>query len=241
MKILPVKTRIFKEKENLTDFILEHIPHLSEGSVLAVTSKIVSLAEGRVEKKISEENKIRLIKQESELAFRTKYVWLTIRDNLIMSDAGIDESNADSKLILLPKNSFKSASLIREELKNKFRLKRLGVLITDSRLFPMRNGTVGVALSYAGFKGIKEYVGKKDLFGRPFKFQRVDIADSLATSAVLTMGEGNESIPLAVIEDAPITFTDKVNPRELQISIKEDVYQPLFEKIHTLKWKKRRD
>ena len=33
-----------------------------------------------------------------------------------MASAGIDESNADGKMILLPKDSFKSAEFIRKEL-----------------------------------------------------------------------------------------------------------------------------
>ena len=85
-----------------------------------------------------------------------------------MANAGIDESNAMGKIILLPKNSFKSAEIIRKKLQNKFGVKNLGILITDSRLFPLRAGIVGVALGYAGFKGIKNYIGKKDIFGRIF-------------------------------------------------------------------------
>ena len=31
-----------------------------------------------------------------------------------MASAGVDESNADNKLLLLPKDSFKTASLLRK-------------------------------------------------------------------------------------------------------------------------------
>lgn len=234
MLIHPIKTRIFRENENLIDFVVEHIPSLKERSVLVITSKIVSLYEGRTDKDTSIENKIRLIKKESELALLTKYVWLTIRQNLIMPNAGIDESNADGKLILLPEDSFKSALKIQKALKKKYRVKNLGIILSDSRLLPMRNGTVGVTLGYAGIKGKKDYRGKKDLFGRKFKFSQTDIADSLASSAVFVMGEGSESIPLAVIEDAPVVFVKKVNRKELMIDIKKDIYLPLFEKMGRL-------
>lgn len=237
MLIKPIKTRIFLENENIIDFIVEHVPSIKEKSVLAITSKIVSLNEGRTDTDVSKENKIRLIKKESELAFETQQVWLTVRQNLIMPNAGIDESNANGKLILLPKDSFKRATTIQKALKKKYRIKNLGVLITDSRLLPMRNGTVGVALGYAGFKGKKDYRGKKDLFGRKFKLSQTDVADSLASSAVLLMGEGDESTPLALMENAPVLFVKKVDRKELTIDIKKDVYQPLFEKIHKLKWK----
>ena len=47
MNVQAVKTPIFREREDILDFIRKHIPKLKNGSVLAVTSKIVALAEGR--------------------------------------------------------------------------------------------------------------------------------------------------------------------------------------------------
>ena len=235
MKITPIKTRIFREDENLLKFILKYIKRIPENSVLVVTSKIVALSEGRVaEFKNTKEKirqKIRLIKKESDFALKTKYVWLTIKDGMVMANAGVDESNADGKIILLPKDSFQSADLIRKKLKKIFKLKKLGVLITDSRVFPLRAGTVGVALGYAGFKGVRDYRDTPDIFGRILKMSRTDVADSLATSAVLSMGEGKEQQPLALISDAPALFVDKIDKKELLIDPKEDLYLPIFRSI----------
>ena len=50
MRIRPIKARVFKESENIVDFIIANIPKFKNGSILAVTSKIVALAEGRVVK-----------------------------------------------------------------------------------------------------------------------------------------------------------------------------------------------
>ncbi|MBI4121782.1 MAG: coenzyme F420-0:L-glutamate ligase, partial [Parcubacteria group bacterium] len=175
--------------------------------------------------------KEKLIRAESDLAVPTKYVWLTVKDNMVMASAGIDESNASGKLILLPKDSFKTAGLLRKQLRQHYGVKQLGVLITDSSTIPLRASVIGVALGYAGFRGVKDYRGKPDIFGRKFVFSRTDVADSLATAAVLTMGEGNEQQPLAIIEQAPIKFCDKVNRKELHIDIKEDMYGPLFLKL----------
>ncbi|KKR42869.1 hypothetical protein A2356_00305 [Candidatus Nomurabacteria bacterium RIFOXYB1_FULL_39_16] len=235
MKITPIKTRIFREDENLLEFILQNVKRIPESSILVVTSKIVALSEGRVaEFKNTKEKirqKIRLIKKESDFALKTKYVWLTIKDGMVMANAGVDESNADGKIILLPKDSFQSADLIRKKLKKIFKLKKLGVLITDSRVFPLRAGTVGVALGYAGFKGVRDYRDTPDIFGRILKMSRTDVADSLATSAVLSMGEGKEQQPLALISDAPALFVDKIDKKELLIDPKEDLYLPIFRSI----------
>ena len=232
MQIKAIKTRIFREHEDLLSFILEYVKEIKENSVLVVTSKIVALSEGRVIEYKSKKQKDSLIKKESDFAIKTKIAWLTIKDGMVLANAGIDESNAQSRLILLPKDSFKSAEILRKKLMQKFRLKKFGVLITDSRLLPLRAGAVGVALGYSGFEGIRNYVGKKDIFGRILKMSKTDVADSLATSTVLCMGEGKEQQPLSIITNAPIIFNNKkVNKKELTIDLKKDIYAPLFNKI----------
>lgn len=228
MNVRPIKTRIFKEDEDLVAFITAHIKHLKEGSVLVVTSKIAALAEGRTVRVKGKKEKERVIRAESEWAISTKYVLLTMKDGMLIANAGVDESNADGKLILLPRDSFKIANMLRKELRAHYHVKKLGIVITDSRIIPLRAGVVGVALGYAGFKGVRDYRGQPDIFGRPLVFTQTDIADSLATAAVLTMGEGKERQPLAVIETAPVEFCERIDPQELRIALKDDMYGPLF-------------
>jgi len=231
MKIKAIKTRVFKPKENLFLFVEKYLPKISEKSILIITSKIVALAEGRLVKYIDEKSKAKIIKAESEFTLKTKYVFLTIKDGIVMANAGVDESNADGNIILLPNDSFKAAAQIRKYFCHKYKFKNFGVIITDSRCLPLRAGITGVALGYAGFKGLKNYQGKPDIFKRPFKYSRVDVADSLATAAVLEMGEGDERKPLAIINEAPVEYTNRTNKNELKIDIKEDIYGPLFRKI----------
>lgn len=228
MRVLPVHTRVFKEEENLEAFIVEHIPVIPDGSVIAVTSKIVALAEGRTG---DPEDREQIIVNESEFVLRTKHTWLTIKNGTIMASAGVDESNADGKLILLPKDSFAAAEDVRAKLMKRFGLTQLGVLITDSRLLPLRAGIVGVALGYAGFKGVRDYRGTPDIFGRELKLSRTDIADGLATAAVLEMGEGAEQQPLCLITEAPVEFVEAIDRTELHIDIEDDVYKPLFDTL----------
>lgn len=231
MQVRPIKTRIFKEREDLAHFIKKHIRVLKNGSVLVVTSKIVALHEGRTAQPANEKEHVALIKKESESATQTKFVWLTLKDGMMMANAGIDESNGDGKLVLLPKDSFKAASVLRKALMKEYGLTKLGIVITDSRVLPMRAGTLGIALGYAGFSGLTDYRSKKDLFGRPFIFAKANIADGLAAAAVLAMGEGDECIPLAVIEGAPVVFQDTVKKDELLIPLKDDIYLPFFSRF----------
>ena len=164
---------------------------------------------------------------------RTKYVWATLKDGALVASAGIDESNGNGKLILLPKNSMLAAQRLRKELAQKCNLRDLGVLITDSRIAPLRAGVLGIALGYAGFKGLRDYRGTKDIFGRQLKYTQTNIADSLATAATLVMGEGQERHPLAIITEAPVEFAENTKKHELRIDIKDDMYGPLFKSFPT--------
>jgi|SRR3989344_4623561 len=238
MEIKTIKTGIFSPNEDLLSFIFKYIKNLPDKSVLVVTSKIVALAEGRIEEKKGERQKTNLIRKESDFAVKTKVVWMTIKDGMVLASAGIDESNADGKLILLPKNSFKTAELLRKKIMAKFRLKNLGIIITDSRLMPLRTGSLGIALGFSGFKAVRNYVGKKDIFGRVLKISKANVVDSLATSAVVCMGEGNERMPIAVISGAPVAFSNKVKPADIIVNAKDDIYAPLFKSLH-LKSKKK--
>ncbi len=231
MNIKPITTKVFAENEDLFAFVTRFIKRAPERSVIVITSKIVALSEGRTAKLGTEKEKEALIRSESEFALETEYVWLTIKDGMLVANAGVDESNADGKIVLLPKDSYKAASEMRKKLMKHYGVKELGVLITDSRLLPLRAGVVGVALGYAGFKGIRDYRGTPDIFGRKLTMTRTDVADALATTAVLPMGEGKECRPLAIITGAEIEFTDRVNKKELLIPIEEDVYGPMFRKI----------
>jgi coenzyme F420-0:L-glutamate ligase len=231
MKVKVIKTAIFQPRANLFQFISSYIRCLSEGDVLVITSKIVALAEGRVQPISNKAGKEKIIRAESEFALRTKLVFLTIKDGMVMASAGVDESNGNGYIILLPRDSFKTARLVRNYFKKKFQLKKLGVIITDSRTAPLRAGITGVALGYAGFRGLKDYRGTPDIFGRHFHFSRVDVADSLATAAVLCMGEGLERQPLALISGAPLEYMERVMKNELFIDIREDMYGPLFHRF----------
>ena len=228
MQIKAFKTRTFHETEALLPFILQYIKKLPEKSVLVITSKIFALSEGRV---ADLKEKDSLIKQESDYRLRSQKVWLTVKDGMMVANAGIDESNANGRIILLPEDSFKSAQIIRQAFKKRFKIKNLGVIISDSELLPMRMGVIGVAIGYAGFKGVKNYIGKKDIFGRKFKYAKTNVADSLATAATLCMGEGNERRPIALITNVPVEFSNKINKKEMKINSKSDIFYPLLKNL----------
>ncbi|HUC20856.1 MAG TPA: coenzyme F420-0:L-glutamate ligase, partial [Candidatus Polarisedimenticolaceae bacterium] len=194
---------------------------LGERSIVAITSKVVSLCEGRVVS-IEGTDKQRLIQQESDYylpAETSKYqLHLAIVRSTMAPEAGIDESNGNGNYVLWPADPQASANQVRRYLAERFELKEVGVVITDSTCTPLRLGTTGVALAHSGFAAIHSYVGKPDLFGRPFGVSQSNIAGGLAAAAVLVMGEGAERTPLVIIEEASnITFQPRdPNPEELK-------------------------
>ena len=231
MRVEAIHTGVFSQGENLIDFIIKNATDkLKEKSVLAITSKVVSLAENRT---VGKEgiNKKELIQQESEyyLGEIGYGCHLTIKHGLLVPSAGIDESNSvDNKYILYPKDPFSSAEKICREIKQKFSLNDFAVIITDSRTFPLRKGVIGVAIAYSGFKAVRSLIGKEDLFGRPLRMTTINLVDALAASAVLLMGEGAEQCPLVAIHEIPLEFTNKAEAAELNIPIEEDLYKPLY-------------
>jgi len=239
-KILPNEQTIFELLDN-------YLPRLQEKSIVAVTSKIVALCEGRVIKASSIAKK-ELINQEADYYLppnTNQYGYnFTINQHTLTSMAGIDESNGGDFYILWPKDSQKTANQIRRHLKNKLNLKNVGVIITDSTCVPMRWGTVGNALGYSGFKALNNYVGKPDLFGRPFKVSQAGVAIGLAASAVLAMGEGTEQTPIAVINDVPFVQFNGRNPSQKELELfylknkEEDLFAPFLNAVQWHKGKK---
>ncbi len=246
MVIKAIKTRKFlPPKDDLWD-LLSSIKSLEENSVVAITSKVVSIGEGRCIPSVDMEDRDQLAIKQADKYIPREFspngqILTTIKNNMLVASSGIDESNAGDFLVFWPKDPQKSAKEIWEFLKEKFKIKNLGIIITDSRLVPLRRGVIGLAIAFFGFKPLKDYRGKKDLFGREFKMETTNIPDSLATAAVLEMGEGAESKPIAVISEiSDIEFIQgeylpETKDDTFDIPEKEDMFYPFFSKV---KWKK---
>lgn len=246
MKVASIKTeKITPRTQTIFKVLDKYLTDLSENSVLAVTSKIIAICEGRAIK-IGEANKKDLIYQEAELVFppeMNKYdISITIKDGILIPTAGIDESNGNGYYILWPKDPQKSANEIRAYLGQRFGVKNLGVIITDSKTTPLRWGTTGITIAHSGFAALNDYIGQPDIFGHRLRVTKASVMDGLAGAAVLVMGEGQEQTPIAKIEEVPfVHFQDRDPSGEeleaLHINLKDDLYAPL---LTSVKWDKGR-
>ncbi len=106
MKIKAIKTRKFlPPKDNLWD-LLSKIKSLKENSVVAVTSKVVSISEGRCIPLA------KITKDELAILESDKYIprelspngWVlhTLKNNMLIASSGVDESNGADYFILWP-------------------------------------------------------------------------------------------------------------------------------------------
>ncbi len=217
----------------------KYLPTLTERSIVAVTSKIVSICEGRVVP-IDSAHKGELIRQEADrylLPEESKYhITLTIKDRSLIPSAGIDESNSNGHYVLWPANSQQSANLIRAHLRVRDGIKELGLIITDSTTSPLRHGVTGVSIAHSGFEAVKSRIGHPDIYGYPLRVTKVDVANGLAAAAVLLMGEADEQTPLAVLENVPFVLFQDADPTAeelatLKIKIEDDLYGPLLTSV----------
>jgi F420-0:gamma-glutamyl ligase len=131
---------------------------------------------------------------------------LTLKDGILTTNAGIDSKNAPvGSAILWPENIVGWVKSFRDEVGRRTDT-RIGVLVVDSGLIPLRIGTIGLALAVAGFRPIRECRGEKDLYRKSLVITRHAIADDLASAAHLLMGEVAEKTPVVLIKGAPLDF-----------------------------------
>ncbi|MEL6152217.1 MAG: coenzyme F420-0:L-glutamate ligase, partial [Chloroflexota bacterium] len=65
-----------------------------------------------------------------------------------------------------------------------------------------------VALATAGFFPTQDERGKEDLFGNPMAVTVRGMADTIAASAQMVMGERAEATPFALVRNADVELTD---------------------------------
>ena len=168
-----------------------------DGDVLAVTSKIVSKAEGRL---VPGSERGRWIESETVrvVARRGELVIAETSHGFVCANAGVDESNLDAGIIaLLPENPDASAEQLREALRQRLGV-HLGVVITDTFGRPWRNGLVNIAIGSAGLPSLVDLRGTSDHNGRPLEMTLVAFADELAAASGLVMPKAGR-IPAALI------------------------------------------
>jgi coenzyme F420-0:L-glutamate ligase / coenzyme F420-1:gamma-L-glutamate ligase len=242
MEILPIKIPKKDEGFDLFRTIVDSKFQFLADDILVISSKFVSMSE----RSLIDLKNVKVSKRARALASKFKmderiaqvtlqesdYVvsgipgfLLTINDGMIAPNAGIDKSNCpQGKIVLYPKDSFKTANELRKKFLKKYGIK-IGIVISDSRLMPTRIGCTGIAIGVSGFDPVDDERGKTDLYGKKLKVTFKATADCLATIGVFMMGESNESIPLVVIRGANVRETKRsLSMKDMTVNPKIDIY-----------------
>ncbi len=126
---------------------------------------------------------------------------ITLVDDHICTDAGIDLSNTPEGFVSLPpENPMKSAEKIRESIKEisgKDIAEDIAVLISDTEVF--LGGSIELCKGYAGICPVTRKFASLDIYGRP-KWGGVEaLAHEICCAASLVMGQAGEGVPVAVV------------------------------------------
>ena len=257
MELFALKLPLIKEGDPLLDIIISVLEDqgksLKEGDIVVIAEKVVATSQGRVVnlsdvKNISSEAKslskkfdmderyVELILKESSMILGgMRHVILAKVNDFLIANAGIDQSNAGpNNVVLLPSNLKNIVWEYRESLKKRYNLEKIGLIIADSRVQPLRKGTIGIAIATAGFEPIENLIGHPDLFNRPMEITMRAIADDLASAAQFLLSEADQRTPVVIIRDSNVEFTEEpiFTP---EMPPEECLYMNIFSKYLTEK------
>ncbi|MEM2907835.1 MAG: coenzyme F420-0:L-glutamate ligase [Candidatus Hadarchaeales archaeon] len=234
---------LIKPGDDLVSMILkasEQVGGLRDGDIVVVASSALATAQGRLIElaRVRPSQRAKLLARRSglepefvELVLReanevlgvAKYALLTLKEGMLCVNAGVDHSNAPpGQVVLMPSKPNRAAEEIMRELRQRSGA-RVGVIIADSQVQPLRLGTIGKAIGVAGMEPVIDCRGQLDLFGRRLRITFRAIADQIASAAQVVMGEGAERVPVVVVRDAGVEIVDKPKSSP-KISPKRCVY-----------------
>ena len=203
---------------------------LADGDVLAVTSKVVAKAEGRLvalpadpagrERALREAVAAETVRV---VARRGRLVIAETRQGLVGANALVDASNAGGDaLVLLPRDPDASAARLRAAVEA-LDGHDVAVVVTDTLGRPWRLGQTDVAVGLAGMGALEDWRGRPDGDGRLLEVTEVAVADEVAAAADLVKGKASR-VPAALLRGVPRPKGDG-SARDLVRSPADDLFR----------------
>lgn len=199
----------FRPGDDLVAAICEAAPWIADGDILAVTSKAVSKAEGRLVPTGTDEEE-RAVTRRTVIDSQTAAVVAERRgvrivrthQGLTMAAAGVDASNVNAdEIALLPRDSDASARAIRDGVR-RILGKDVAVVITDTTGRPWRGGLVDVAIGSAQIAPLRDLRGSVDTHGHPLAVTAIAQVDEIASASELVRGKLGR-VAAAVVRGIP--------------------------------------
>jgi dehydro coenzyme F420 reductase / coenzyme F420-0:L-glutamate ligase / coenzyme F420-1:gamma-L-glutamate ligase len=182
---------------------------LADGDVLAVTSKVVAKAEGRLVPLPADPAERERVHREAVaaetvrvVARRDRLVIAETRQGLVGANALVDASNSGGDaLVLLPRDPDAAAARLRAAVEA-LDGHEVAVVITDTLGRPWRLGQTDVAVGLAGMGALEDWRGRPDADGRLLEVTEVAVADEVAAAADLVKGKASR-VPAALLRGVP--------------------------------------
>ncbi len=244
MELYPLESTLVKPGDSLSLRLQEALAMSKvrprNRDIIAVASKVIATSEGRVrqlsrvkptrqavrlgEKYSLPSEFVQLVLEEADEVYGgVQGALLTLKDGQAAANAGADRKNAPpNSAVLWPLDPKASAVRLRRGVKRNTGL-NVGVVIVDSRVTPLRLGTIGLSLASVGFMPVKDFRGKPDLYGRKASITFQALGDGIAAAAQLLMGEARESVPFVLVREAPVEFAGRGGRME-KMRLKDCLY-----------------
>jgi coenzyme F420-0:L-glutamate ligase len=256
LQLYPLRSRLVLSGDSIIERLIEALAAaklgVKNGDIIAIASKVVSLSErnvvplAKVKPTISARRLSRrfglppefaqVVLDEAEAVYGgVRGVLLTLKNGDAVANSGVDRKNAPGESVIpWPVKPQRSAETIRRIVNQKFG-KKVGVVIVDSRVTPLRLGTVGLAIACSGFQPVSDARGTRDLYGREVVMTLQSLADGIAGAAHLLMGETRETIPFVLIRGAPVRLAAGKRAGVMTLPVKDCLFMsqmpsPLLEK-----------
>lgn len=191
---------------------------LERGDILVIAETIISKAEGNkinleslepslkaveIAQKTGKELELveAIIRESNEIiAVGPDFIISETKHGFVCANAGIDESNVEKGIATpIPENPDKSAEFIKKEIEKAVN-KEIVVIISDTQGRAFREGAIGTAVGISGMDPLWDRKGEKDLYGRELQTTSIAVADELASTASILMGQADEGIPVVLIK-----------------------------------------
>ena len=176
---------------------------LTEGDILAVSSKIVSKALGLTAPTDDKEavvaaETVRVVAERAGASGITRIV--QGKAGPVMAAAGVDASNTGGRdvLLLLPHDPDAVCRDLHAALRAATGVEVFAVVLTDTAGRPWREGQIDFALGSHGLRVLDDLRGSVDADGRALEVTARAVADEIAAAADLVKGKA-AAIPAALV------------------------------------------
>ena len=245
MQLYAIKSKLVLPGDSVAARFVEALSvarlRVKSGDIVAVASKVVSLSEKHtvsladvkptvLARRLSRRFDLlpefaQVVLDESDAVYGgVPGVLLTLKNGDAIANSGVDRKNAPGDSVIpWPVDPHHSAETMRRAISRKLG-KRVGVVIVDSRVTPLRLGTIGLAIACSGFPPVRDSRGTKDLYGRKALITLQALADGIAGAAHLLMGETRETIPFVLVRGAPVQLGGRKGSDSMTLPVKDCLY-----------------